>query len=111
MYFDLIALKSLDLVDFAAVPTGPILARIFWLEVVMFGLWDVFLLPKHVYLIPFILFNGISGILILKIFLDLYFLLKIWDKTNSSFSPISNKYFGSHDVMEIDTGEYLRFMT
>ena len=29
MYFDLIALKSLDLVDFAAVPTGPILARIF----------------------------------------------------------------------------------
>ena len=38
MYFDLIALKSLDLVDFTAVPTGPILARIFWLELVMFGL-------------------------------------------------------------------------
>jgi hypothetical protein len=29
IYFDFIALKSLDLVDFSGKPTGPILAEIF----------------------------------------------------------------------------------
>ena len=43
-------------------------------------------------------------------FLDLYFLSKICDKIKFSFSSISNKYLGSLEVIEIDMGEYLRFL-
>ena len=72
------------------------------------GLWITSLLPEAFELIlgfilifTFGMVHGSNDIMIVHIQSN---------KTNSSFSPISNKYFGSLDVMEIDTGEYLRFL-